>query len=232
MPDVPLADQDEVFCHTFDLTKRLSHPEASKISYVPLTPAPTASPFASVLEILRTSLAASSIPTIHRLVIPSILSPILYAGHASNPEYLLSFFHGLRSLLRQFASHLVILITVPLSLHPRSSVLIRWLEHLVDGVLELAPFSHSTASLLSTSGASTSQEDKPQGLMSVHKLPIFHERGGGGAGVGLRAFGEDLAFTVSRRKFAIKPFSLPPADGDLEAQVAKGSQSDGKAMDF
>jgi len=33
--------------------------------------------------------------------------------------------------------------------------------------------------------------------------------------------GEDLAFTVSRRKFAIKPFSLPPMEGDQEAQAQK-----------
>ncbi|GAB7346938.1 hypothetical protein MBLNU459_g2001t2 [Dothideomycetes sp. NU459] len=41
------------------------------------------------------------------------------------------------------------------------------------------------------------------------------DRGGGGTGSGV---GDDLAFTVSRRKFVIKPFSLPPMEGDVEAQ--------------
>lgn len=98
------------------------------------------------------------------------------------------------------------------------------MEHLVDGVLELTPFPHSASgSDLDRSGASTKEEDKPQGLVKVHKLPIFHERGGGGGG--RYGLGEDLAFMVSRKKFEIRPFSLPPAEGDTDAQ----SQGDGNA---
>lgn len=67
---------------------------------------------------------------------------------------------------------------------------------------------------MTTSGASsTTQAEKPQGMVKVHRLPVFHEKGGGGG-----VDGDDLAFTVSRRRFAIKPFSLPPVDGDSEAQ--------------
>ena len=33
-----------------------------------------------------------------------------------------------------------------------------------------------------------------------------------------KALGDDLAFTVSRRRIAIRPFFLPPAEGDTEAQ--------------
>ena len=59
--------------------------------------------------------------------------------------------------------------------------------------------------------------------MKVHRLPVFHERGGGAGG---GVLGDDLAFTVSRRKFLIKPFSLPPVDGDLAAQ--RGEMDSGK----
>lgn len=52
----------------------------------------------------------------------------------------------------------------------------------------------------------------------IHRLPVFHERGGGGSDGKSGGVGDDLAFTVSRRKFVIKPFSLPPVDGDTEAQ--------------
>ena len=91
------------------------------------------------------------------------------------------------------------------------------MEILSDGVLELAPFPHATETgpSLTTSGAATAQEEKPQGMVKIHCLPVFHEKGGGGAGAG---GGNDLAFTVSRRRFAIKPFSLPPVEGDSEAQ--------------
>ena len=102
----------------------------------------------------------------------------------------------------------------------------RWMEWLSDGVIELIPFPHSvdTGLSLAASGAATAQEEKPLGMFKLHRLPVFHERGGGsatGAGVG-----DDLAFTVSRKRFTIKPFSLPPLEGDTEAQ--KGTP-DGKA---
>lgn len=112
--------------------------------------------------------------------------------------------------------------SLPLELYPRSTALIRLLEHLSDGVIELTPFPHAFdegpggSSSLSTSGAATAQEEQPQGLVKVHKLPVFHERGGGGGG--LKGMGDDLSFTVSRRRFTIRPFSLPPAEGDSEAQ--------------
>jgi len=109
--------------------------------------------------------------------------------------------------------------SVPLELYPRDTGLLRWLELLADGVIEFTPFPHAFdegPSTLSTSGAATSQEEQPQGMVKVHKVPVFHERGGGGGG--LKSMGDDLAFTVSRRKFTIKPFSLPPAEGDTEAQ--------------
>ena len=109
------------------------------------------------------------------------------------------------------------MLTLPLTLYARSTGLIRWAEILSDGVLELAPFPHivDAGPSSTSSSATTVQEEKPQGIVKVHRLPVFHERGGGGAGNG--GVG-DLAFTVSRRKFVIKPFSLPPVEGDTEAQ--------------
>lgn len=79
-------------------------------------------------------------------------------------------------------------------------------------------------------GGTRSNEDQPQGMLKVHKLPITSERGEGGAGVG-NTIGEDLAFTVSSKKFSIKPFSLPPLDGDTGAQKEAGKLTD-KDMEF
>lgn len=121
------------------------------------------------------------------------------------------------------------MITVPLSLYPRTSGLVRWLEILSDGVLELTPFPHALddGPSLSTSGAATSLEERPHGMFKVHKLPVVHERGGGGMGL-KESLGDDLAFTVSRRRFVIRPFSLPPAEGDTEAQKGTAEGGGGK----
>lgn len=66
------------------------------------------------------------------------------------------------------------------------------------------------------SGGARGAEDQPQGMLRIHKLPVNSEGGEGGAAAGM---GEDLAFTVSRRKFVIRPFSLPPIEGDTQAQA-------------
>ena len=79
-------------------------------------------------------------------------------------------------------------------------------------------------------GSGKGGEEQPQGILKVHKLPLNAERGEGGAGAG-NSMGEDLAFTVSRRKFVIKPFSLPPLEGDQEAQKDGGSLT-GKDVEF
>lgn len=87
------------------------------------------------------------------------------------------------------------------------------MEIVSDGVIELCPFPHSSDAL-ATSGAATSQEEPPQGVLKTHRLPVLHERGGGND----QNIGQDWGFVLSRKKFEIKPFSLPPAEGDKEGQ--------------
>ncbi|KAF3003575.1 hypothetical protein E8E13_006512 [Curvularia kusanoi] len=210
--------EEVVFCHTFDLAKRLTLPVGTAVNYIaiPRTSSST-SPFMSILQSIQKQLASMPSHTIHRLVIPSLLSPALYPPTSSHPNSILQFLHALRALLRQYPTRLTAVITLPLSLYPRSSGLVRWMEILSDGVLELAPFPYSHAQMLAQSAGTTKDEEKPQGMFAVHKLPVYHEKGGGG---GAQDLGEDMAFTLSRRKFVIAKFSLPPLEGDTEAQEA------------
>ncbi|PGH29897.1 elongator complex protein 4 [[Emmonsia] crescens] len=211
----------QVFCHTFDLTKRLAHPSLPTINYIPLsTSTPNASPYTSALHRLSAAISTSQPNIIHRIIIPSLLSPALYPPHASQPQHLLQFLHSMRAILSTYSNRVTAMITLPLSLYPRTSGLTRWIELLSDGVIELAPFPHlSDASPSTTSGAATAQEEPPQGMLKIHRLPVLHERGGGGDS----SLGDDWAFTLSRRKFAIKPFNLPPVEGDNEAQQGGAS---------
>lgn len=208
------------FCHSFDLTKRLTIPTPPTIDFTPtsLAPDPAISPYEPILTTLKKALHDHP-QTIHRLIIPTLLSPALYPPHACNPTHLLPFLHTLRSLLRSNSNRLTAILTLPLSLHPRSTGLICWIEHLCDGVLELAPFPHRVE--LDPPGPGIGKADeKPQGMVKIHKLPVFSEKGGGGGG------GDDLAFSLSRKRFMIRPYSLPPVEGDEEAQ--RGEAERGK----
>ena len=217
----PNTVQEEPFCHAFDLTKRLSIPLDARIHH--LQPSSFSAPLDSILQHLKQNLEAAPPTSIHRLVIPTILSPALYPPEACRPENFVRFLHSLRILLRQHPSKLTAMATLPLELHPRNSGLVRWAEILSDGVLELTPFPHLMDSISENdTSASKGKEEQPQGLLRVHKLPINTERGEGGAGVG-NSLGEDLAFTVSRRKFVIKPFSLPPMEGDQGRRILEPS---------
>jgi elongator complex protein 4 len=226
------SEVPSTFCHTFDLTKRLVHPPDSIMTFLKIDSTKIdKSPYSSALGRFASALASSPRESIHRLVIPSLLSPALYPPHSSSPEHVLQFFHSIRALLSAYSGRLTALLTLPLSLYPRSSGLVRWMELLSDGVVELSPFPHSYQpdAPSTRSGPATSQDEPPQGLLKFHRLPIFHERGGGTS-----TLGEDWAFTLSRRKFTIKPFSLPPIEGDTEAQKAAGPEQKGKqnGLDF
>ena len=214
-----LRDVPKPFCHVFDLTKRLVLPSRTAIEFIPIQQQTSQkSPFAAVIQTISERLSTAKFDEMHRLIIPNLLSPASYPPHASDPRHILQFLHSIRSLLRLYPVQLTAIMSLSATLFPRTTGLVRWMEHLSDGVIELVPFPHSidTGPSLTTSGAATSQEEKPQGMVKIHRLPVFHERGGGN--VGGAGIGDDLAFTVSRRKFMIKPFSLPPIEGDTEAQ--------------
>ena len=82
-------------------------------------------------------------------------------------------------------------------------------------MLELAPFPHRVEiepPLIASGKVGKGETENPQGMVKVHKLPVLTEKGGGGGG------GDDLAFSLSRRRFVVRKFSLPPIEGDQEAQ--------------
>ena len=177
-----------------------------------------------------------------------MLSPTAYAGSACRPEEALQFLHALRALLRRHAARLTALVTLPLSLFPRSTGLARWAELLSDGVLELVPLRPDAALLAhhappppssksaasSSSSADDQQQQKTQGLLRVHALPVFDEKGGGSPEA--HAARQDQSFAVSRsRGLVIRPFSLPPVLGDddeAQRKEAGDKAASKKSMEF
>ena len=196
------------YTHTFDLTTRLTSPSPSNITYIPVSTKGT-DPFESIISDLRRRLKPDSRTSV-RIAIPALLSPAIYPASSTQPHHLLPFLHSLRSLLRQHHQVLTAMLSLPLTLHPRSSGLVRWAEIVSDGVLELTPFAHDVGiSAPPNTPGSKAAEEHPQGLVRVHKIPVVSERSGVGGGES-----GDWAFTVSRRRFAIKEWSLPPVEGE------------------
>lgn len=103
------------------------------------------------------------------------------------------------------------------------------MELLSDGVLELVPLPATPGAAPPPSSPSTEKSDQSQGLLKVHTLPVYHEKGGGGAETS--TFKETLSFSLSMSKgLNIKPYSLPPMIEDEEEQK-KEKTSGGKPKD-
>ncbi|KAG5519240.1 hypothetical protein PMAC_002328 [Pneumocystis sp. 'macacae'] len=177
------------YCHTFDLSKRLKIPHTASITCSKVLPISSKPYKEFILEILE--LLSSKSPQTIRLVIPNILSPILYPSESLKHKNILEFFHTLRALLRTYSDRLVAMISISTQLYSRETGIIRYLELLSDGVLELIPFSNSNFT------------DGFQGLLKLHKLPFSQNSFN---------HGNDLAFKISRKKFSIELWSLPPVD--------------------
>ncbi|RDA85412.1 hypothetical protein CP532_3768 [Ophiocordyceps camponoti-leonardi (nom. inval.)] len=136
----------------------------------------------------------------HRILIPSLLSPSQYRPDSVEPQGLLQLIHGIRSLLRQFPTRAVALVTIPRSLYSRSSGLIKWVEILFDGTIEIDTDSSSVFSEY--------DGGQQQGVVRVHSLPVVHERGGGREGTSLEQM--MLLKTCVVSGVHIQPSDLPP----------------------
>ncbi|KAF6813289.1 paxneb protein [Colletotrichum plurivorum] len=202
------------FCHSFNLAKHLQLSDAKGELHA--TPSVSAGdwlqpsegrPVASPLEIFLAGISArlekSKPGTIHRVVIPNLLSPTLYRSAVCRSSDALRFMHGLRALLRQHSTSLTAAVSFSTSLYPRSTGFAKWMELLCDGVLELVPM-HRQVHIQ----PQVKSEDMVQGMLRVHNLPIYHERGGGLEGHSSR---ENLSFRLSSSDgLVFKPYSLPP----------------------
>lgn len=218
------------FCHSFDLSKRLEN--SSIQGALRATPiggalgrASQQSPLKRFLADLATSIKASLPSTIHRIVVPNLLSPTIYPSSACRPQEVIQFLHSLRGLLRLFPEQATAMLTLPVSLYPRATGLTRWAELLADGVLELIPLQHQ-----SQMNREPGKEEKSQGMLRAHSLPIFHEKGGALEGSWSR---EDLSFKLSASSgMVITPFALPPVGEEEEPKPSNTAESKKESLEF
>ncbi|KAK4230025.1 Elongator complex protein 4 [Podospora fimiseda] len=212
------------FCHSFDLSKRLE-PAACKgaLHPTPSTGPPTfdprgqikGSPFKAIIQHLQRKLEASPPREIHRVVVPNLLLPTLYAPQCSHPSEVLVFIRALKALLNKYREKLTVMITLQTSIYPRNTGLVRWIERFCDGVVELIPLPATPGAAPPPSSSSGEKPEQPQGLFHLYKVPIYSARGGG-------VPRELRSFSLSMTKgLNIKPYSLPPMLEDEEEKKEK-----------
>lgn len=123
----------------------------------------------------------------------------------------------------------------PLALYSRTLPLTRWIETLLDGVILLQPFPHAysidSEPTAPISGGNAKDDEKMQGLLRVLKAPVLSERGVGVGGLGV-GNGEDMAFAVGRKRFIIRPFHLPPVEGEEETATTTEEKKKAKDLEF
>ncbi|OBR08934.1 Paxneb protein [Colletotrichum higginsianum IMI 349063] len=225
----------EAFCHTFDLGKRLqpsdvkgelhATPSMAVMGWVQPQGSVSSSPLDTFIANVSTKLEASPPGIIHRILVPSLLSPALYGSSVCRPADALQFLHKLRALLRQHCGRLTAIISLSTSLFPRSTGFTRWMELLCDGTFEMLPLPRKVHMQ-----PNTKSEDVVQGMLKVHSLPVYNERGGGLEGHSSR---ENLSFRLSSSSGLIfKPFVLPPLLGEEEDKGAKDERKRGEKLDF
>ncbi|KAL6881511.1 Elongator complex protein 4 [Trichoderma novae-zelandiae] len=217
------------FCHTFDLSARLDDSVAQGQFYTTRGSAMDSSQsiFRRFMSDVTTKIKSSPPSSIHRIVIPSLLSPTIYPPSASRPQEVLQFLHQIRALLRQYPSRIVAMMTLPTSLYPRSTGLTRRAELICDGVLELIPLQQQQPQ--HPPERNSSNDSKTQGLFRIHSLPIFHEKGGGLEGSWVK---EDMSFKLSASSgLVIAPYSLPPL-GDEDGPSSAPSNENKPKLDF
>ncbi|CAG8438946.1 8338_t:CDS:2 [Ambispora gerdemannii] len=211
------SQQDQLpqpFCHTFDLTKRISEKtiNAASLSFIDIA-----------------EFSSNEQTTSHnalRIAIQSIASPMWPISTSS--QELFRFFHALRGLLR--STNHAAMMTIPAHLYIHSELgsavspsisfipFIKRIARVCDAVVGIESFAGSPQT---SNSIYTSQYN---GLFHVHKLPTINSllapatklsilSGGGG---------DQLGFKLRRRKFAIEKLHLPPEGGVGERRTVAG----------
>ncbi|ODQ66023.1 PAXNEB-domain-containing protein [Nadsonia fulvescens var. elongata DSM 6958] len=215
------------YCDTFDLTSRIV-PSPNSSEVICIGPTGDNQFFQKVITQIKQTLKSVPHNTVVKVVIPSLLHPVIYSYESSQINNITSFFFSLRQLTRQYFNQLVVVCSCSLELYPRESPITRWLEHLSDAVIQLEPFAHKMV-LCAAPTATTKDESKKdhQGLVHIFKVPGLTERGHMVTRKG------EHAFRVGRKQFEIEEWSIPVEEGEEQKSYANKDDKSNKAnLDF
>ena len=212
------------FCQKFDLSKRLKSADIKGSFEGHSLRTPSGASLDSFVSRLMHELELAPSGTVHRVVIPNLLTPGIYAADDCHPCAVLGFLTRIRAILRRYPDRIAVMISFPIALFSRQGGLTRWIELLADTVLELRPQSQKGITHSSEPARGSAGSDSiPQGFLVVHKLAIYQELGisSKAANAALDSFSFRISASAGMN---IYPFSLPPADNDSNTD-AKGGAS-------
>lgn len=191
-------DDNKNYSHQFDITTRLMPaPASTEITFVsPMQPVQM------VLNQLEQAIKRHNGKLI-RVVAPSILHPAMYPPNMFSLSKIMPLLHGVRSLVKKYANRCVFMASVSSDLLDKH--LLSQMENTFDSVINLEPFGQEMTQLLER--AYKSQPNKiQQGLLHIHKLPVFSERGE------MHVLKSSYAFKNGKRKFEIEEWGIPVDD--------------------
>lgn len=199
----------ENYSHQFDITERLRPvPDYNEISFVALNDYLLM--IKQIKSIILNQLKNKS--KIIRVIIPSLLTPSVYAPEFCQSTFVIPFFHSLRVLLKQYCNNVSLIVSLPLDLYPRTSSLVATLETLADSIIHLEPFNQKLVELMEK--AYKNQPSKIQhGYVNILKLPVLSERGL------MIIKNHEYAFKNGRKKFEIEAWGIPVEVDEAEPQA-------------
>jgi len=179
------------------------------------------------ISLLQARLQSCDSGSIHLIIIPNLLTPGIHAWDDCCPRAVLRFLAQLRALLRQYSTTAAAITTLSTSLYPRLSGITRWAEILADSVVELTPSQQhpSEAELVGSSNNFIS--GVAEGLLSTHKLAIYHEMGTSRKGTNVTL--GHFAFRVRASGMEILPYTLPPIENEVRMPSVSVTK---QALDF
>ncbi|ORY07873.1 PAXNEB-domain-containing protein [Basidiobolus meristosporus CBS 931.73] len=228
MPSV--GEAASVYCHSFDLTKRMSELsiESASKHLINMDDWEEEDDCTKLIEEIRAQIEREFSPS---STSPSGTRNILRIGVHSfasmfwkrrNEQDMFRFLHALRGLLR--FSFGVCVLTVPAHLYGAESGFIRKLEHMCDAVVEIESFAGSEKLADFSSDY--------HGFFHVRKLPVLNTIVSSSVKLSVlqssHSTTNNLAFKLRRKRFTIETFHLPIEGGVGERRTSSKPDEDQK----
>lgn len=145
-----------------------------------------------------------------RISVPYFLNPMIYLDESlMEQSNVVNFVYGLKRIAKRYKDRVVLMMSVNVKLYTRDSELVKSIESLCDGVIQLRPFPHELNELLDKTFRREPTKIH-QGYLNIYKIPILSD-------MGLMEVREmEYSFKNSKRRFEVDQWSIPVEADEVE----------------